>query len=101
VEDSLRPGKQVGERSDSRRCSSADSEKMREKIAKIYSRQGTASNMFRDTSANSSFSPVEFSKIGKLTSLDGLKFLLKNTFLCVFARKPTILETLGSIFSSN
>jgi hypothetical protein len=42
---------------------------MREKITKIYSRQGAASEMFRDTSANSSFSHVDFSKIGKLTSL--------------------------------
>jgi len=29
------------------------SENMREKITKIYSRQGAASKMFRDTSANS------------------------------------------------
>jgi len=40
--------------SDSRRCSSADSENMRKKkIKKIYSQQGAASKMFRDTSANS------------------------------------------------
>jgi hypothetical protein len=39
------------------------------KIIKIYSRQGAASKMFRDTSANSSFSPVDFSKIGKFTLL--------------------------------
>jgi len=39
------------------------------KIKKIYSRQGVASKMFRDTSANSSFSLVDFSKIGKFTSL--------------------------------
>jgi hypothetical protein len=55
--------------SDSRRCSSADSENMREKITKIYSRQGAASKMFRDTSANLSFRPVDFSEIGKFTSL--------------------------------
>jgi hypothetical protein len=39
------------------------------KIKKIYLRQGATSNMFCDTSANSSFSPVDFSKIGKFTSL--------------------------------
>jgi hypothetical protein len=39
------------------------------KITKIYSRQGATSKMFRDTSANSSLSPVDFSKIGKFTSL--------------------------------
>jgi hypothetical protein len=39
--------------SDSRRCSSADSENECAKITKIYSRRGAASNMFRDTSANS------------------------------------------------
>jgi hypothetical protein len=55
--------------SDSRSCSHADSENMREKIAKIYSWQGAPSKMLRDTSANSSFSPVDFFKIGKFTSL--------------------------------
>jgi hypothetical protein len=39
------------------------------KIAKIYSGQGAASNTFRDTKANSSFSPVDFSKIGNFASL--------------------------------
>jgi hypothetical protein len=39
------------------------------KITKIYLRQGAASKMFRDTSANSSFGPVAFSEIGKFTSL--------------------------------
>jgi hypothetical protein len=52
--------------SDSRRCSSADSENMREKI---YSWQGAASKIFRDSSAVSSFSPVDFSEIGKFTYL--------------------------------
>jgi hypothetical protein len=55
--------------SDSMSYSSNESESMREKITKIYSRQGTASKMFRDTSAISGFSPVDFSKIGKYTSL--------------------------------
>jgi hypothetical protein len=47
--------------SDSRRWSSADSENMREKITKIYSRQGAASKMFQDTAANTFlniFSPI-------------------------------------------
>jgi hypothetical protein len=53
---------------------------MHEKIAKFYWWQGTVSQMFRDcTSANSSFSPVDFSKIGKFTSL-GLKYLLEIHF---------------------
>jgi len=73
---------------DSRRCSSADSENM---LEKIYSRQGAASKMFRDTSANSSFSPVDFTKIGKFTSLG--KFFTENPFLSVFASIPTVLET--------
>jgi hypothetical protein len=39
-----------------KRCSSADSENMREKITKIYSRQGAASKMFRDTTSANSIS---------------------------------------------
>jgi hypothetical protein len=39
------------------------------KITKIYSWQGVAPKMFRGTSANSSFSPVDFSKIVKFSSL--------------------------------
>jgi hypothetical protein len=39
------------------------------KITKIYSRQGAASKMFRDTSANSTFSHADISKIGKFTSM--------------------------------
>jgi hypothetical protein len=34
-----------------------------------FSPQGEASNILRDGGANPSFSPVEFSKIGKFTSL--------------------------------
>ena len=44
------------------------------KITKIYSGQGAALNMFRDTSANSSFSPVDFSKIDKFTSLGKISY---------------------------
>ena len=55
---------------DSRRCNSADSENMREKIYKnLFAAMGAASKMFRDTSANSSFRPIDFTKIGKFTSL--------------------------------
>ena len=36
--------------------------------------------MFRDTSANSSFSPVDFSKIGKFTSLGNI-FYSKYIFM--------------------
>jgi hypothetical protein len=50
------------------------------KITKIYSRQGAASKMFRDTSANSSFSPVDFSKIGKFPSLGNI-FYSKYIFM--------------------
>jgi len=39
-----------------------------QKVKKMYSRQGAASKMFRDTSANSSFSPVDLSKISKFAS---------------------------------
>jgi hypothetical protein len=38
------------------------------KITKIYSQQGAASKVFRDGSANSSFSPVVSSQIGKYLS---------------------------------
>jgi hypothetical protein len=51
---------QVGIVRDSKKCSSADSENMRGKFAKIYSRQRAALKMF---------SPVDFSKISKFTSL--------------------------------
>jgi hypothetical protein len=50
------------------------------KITKNYSRQGAASKIFRDTSANSSFSPVDFSKIGKFTSLGNI-FYSKFIFM--------------------
>jgi len=64
-----RPSQQVGEMSDSRRCSSADSENICvKKFTKIYSRQGAASKIFRDTK-NSSFSPVDFINISKFTSV--------------------------------
>jgi hypothetical protein len=52
-----------------RRCTSADSENIREQNCKEISRQGAVSKMFRDTSANSSFRPADFSKIGKVTYL--------------------------------
>jgi hypothetical protein len=40
------------------------------KFTRIYSQQSAASKMFNDAGgANSSFSPVDFSKIGKFTSL--------------------------------
>jgi hypothetical protein len=38
------------------------------KFTKIYSRQGAASKMFHDTGANRSFSPVDFTQLGKFTS---------------------------------
>jgi hypothetical protein len=56
------------------------------RVKKIYSRQGAASKMFCDSGANSSFSPVDFSSIGKFTHL-GL-ILTLNTFSCVFAIIP-------------
>jgi hypothetical protein len=69
------------------------------KITKIYSRQGAASKMFRDTSANSSFSPVDFFQ-KSANSLLWVKIFTQSTFLCVFASIPTVLETLKSICSS-
>ena len=71
--------------------SSADSENLCEKI---YSRQGAASKMFIDTSAKSSFSPFDFSKIGKFTSLG--KFFTQihfYAFLQVYI--STVLDHLG------
>jgi len=50
------------------------------KFTKIYSRQGAASKMFRDTSANSSFSPDDFFKIGKFTFLGNI-FYSKYIFM--------------------
>jgi len=76
-----------------RRCSSADYKNMREKNYKNL--QGAASKMFRDTNANSSFSPVDLAN-----SLLWIKIYNQNSFLCVFASIPTVLETLGSICSS-
>jgi len=40
------------------------------KLQKHYSRQGAVSKMFRYGDANASFSPVDFLKIGKLTSIN-------------------------------
>jgi hypothetical protein len=47
------------------------------KITKIYSRQGAASKMFIDTSAISSFSPVDKNR---QIHFSGFKFLLKIHF---------------------
>jgi hypothetical protein len=47
--------------SDSRRWNSNDSENMREKITKNYLRQGAASKMFREISANSMSSHANIS----------------------------------------
>jgi len=56
---------------------------MPEKITKIYPQQGAASKMFHNTSANSSFSPVDFSKIGKFTSLGNI-FYSKYMRFCKY-----------------
>jgi len=61
--------------------------------------QRAASKMFRDTNANSSFSPVDFSNIGKFTPL-AAKSCTQNTFLCVFASILIVLEIFGSICCS-
>jgi hypothetical protein len=50
------------------------------KFTKIYSGRGVASKNFRDTRANSSLSPVDFSKIGKFTSLS-IIFYSKYIFM--------------------
>ena len=53
------------------------------KITKIYLRQGEASKMFRDTSANSRFS--DLFKIGKYTSLGHILHYKYN-----FASRPLV-----------
>jgi hypothetical protein len=62
------------------------------KITKIYSQQGAGSKLFRDTSANSSFSPVDFSKIGKFT---GLNFLLQTHYYVFLQEYTNSFRDLG------
>jgi hypothetical protein len=49
--------------------------------------------MYRDGGTNLSFSPDDFSAIGKYTSLS--TFLTQNTVLFVFASISPVLETLA------
>jgi len=84
--------------SDSTRYSSTDSVNICIGKYKIHSHQGAASNIFRDVGANSSFSPVDCSQIGKYTSLRS-NFVLQTQFFCFFSSSILlpVLEAAGSI----
>jgi len=74
--------------SDSRRCSSADFENMCKKITKIYSQQGAASKMFRDTIVPIQcqailISHFELHILPKLSKTVGVL----NAYKCIFSKQ--------------
>jgi hypothetical protein len=75
--------------SDSRRCSNADSENMREKNYK---------NLF------AALAPIQvlalLVSLKSANSILWVKVFTQNAFYCVFASIPTVLETLRTICSS-